>query len=133
MYKVIWRKMQKFFLILISWVVMEQQLFKVLVLLTVVVAVGGMVSVYALIGLEFFMSIMFPTIFSLSIQSLGSDTKLGSSLLVMSIVGGAVFPLIMGRISDMSSIQWAYSVPLVCFFVVLYFGYKGYEVAIDKR
>lgn len=102
-----------------------------IVLLTVVVIYGGMLSVYALIGVEFFMSIMFPTIFSLSIQSLGKETKIGSSLVIMSIVGGAIFPLIMGRISDISSIQVAYSVPLICFFVVLYFGWKGYKVKAD--
>jgi MFS transporter, FHS family, L-fucose permease len=100
-----------------------------LILLTVVVTMGGMVSVYALIGVEFFMSIMFPTIFSLSIQSLNDDTKMGSSLVIMSIVGGAIFPLIMGKMSDITdSIQLAYVVPLVCFFVVFYFGWKGYEV-----
>ncbi|MDR6564819.1 MULTISPECIES: L-fucose:H+ symporter permease [unclassified Arcicella] len=98
------------------------------VLLIIVVIYGGMLSVYALIGVEFFMSIMFPTIFSLSIQSLGKETKIGSSLVIMSIVGGAIFPLIMGRLSDMMSIQVAYSVPLVCFFVVFYFGWKGSEV-----
>ncbi|MEA5257754.1 L-fucose:H+ symporter permease [Arcicella aquatica] len=98
------------------------------VLLIIVVIYGGMLSVYALIGVEFFMSIMFPTIFSLSIKSLGKETKIGSSLVIMSIVGGAIFPLIMGRLSDMMSIQVAYSVPLVCFFVVFYFGWKGSEV-----
>lgn len=99
-----------------------------IVLLTVVVIYGGMISVYGLIGVEFFMSIMFPTIFSLSIQSLGKETKIGSSLVIMSIVGGAIFPLIMGRISDLMSIQVAYSVPLLCFFVVFYFGWKGSKV-----
>ena len=100
-----------------------------LILLTIVVSMGGMLSVYALIGVEFFMSIMFPTIFSLSVKSLGDDTKIGSSLVIMSIVGGAIFPLIMGRISDISgSIQFAYIVPLFCFLIVFYFGWKGYEV-----
>lgn len=99
-----------------------------IVLLTVVVIYGGMISVYGLIGVAFFMSIMFPTIFSLSIQSLGKETKIGSSLVIMSIVGGAIFPLIMGRISDLMSIQVAYSVPLLCFFVVFYFGWKGSKV-----
>ncbi|MBB6002432.1 L-fucose:H+ symporter permease [Arcicella rosea] len=101
-----------------------------IVLLTVVVIYGGMISVYALIGVEFFMSIMFPTIFSLSIQSLGKETKIGSSLVIMSIVGGAIFPLIMGRMSDLMSIQVAYSVPLLCFFVVFYFGWKGSKVKV---
>ncbi|MDJ1498145.1 L-fucose:H+ symporter permease [Cytophagaceae bacterium DM2B3-1] len=99
-----------------------------LILLTVVVSYGGMVSLFALIGVEFFMSIMFPTIFSLSIQSLKEETKMGSSLLIMSIVGGAIFPLIMGHISDISSIQTAYIVPLLCFIVIFYFGWKGHKV-----
>ncbi len=93
-------------------------------LLAVAITMGGMFSIYALVGVEFFMSIMFPTIFSLSIQGLGNQTKLGSSLVIMSIVGGAIFPVIMGRISDMTDIQTAYIVPLLCFFVVLYFALK---------
>jgi FHS family L-fucose permease-like MFS transporter len=99
-----------------------------IILLIIVVLNGGMMSVYGLIGVEFFMSIMFPTIFSLSVQSLGEETKLGSSLVIMSIVGGAIFPPILGKVSDASNIQTAYVVPLICFFVVLYFGLKGYKV-----
>lgn len=86
----------------------------------------GMPATYALMGVEFFMSIMFPTIFSLSITNLGDDTKMGSSLVIMSIVGGAIIPLLMGLISDATnSIQIAYLVPLCCFVVVFYFGWKS--------
>jgi FHS family L-fucose permease-like MFS transporter len=89
----------------------------------------GMITVYALIGVGFFMSIMFPTIFSLGIQGLGVDTKIGSSLIIMSIVGGALIPLAMGRIADVThNIQNGYIIPLICFIVVLYFGWKGYKV-----
>ncbi|HEY1021593.1 MAG TPA: L-fucose:H+ symporter permease, partial [Flavisolibacter sp.] len=63
----------------------------------------GKYVVYALSALGFFMSIMFPTIFGLGIEGLGRDTKIGSSLLVMSIVGGAIFPYIMGSIIDMNN------------------------------
>ncbi len=87
-----------------------------------------MVSVYALVGVQFFMSIMFPTIFALSIRGLGAKTKVGSSLVIMSIVGGAVFPVIMGQVSDVSSIQTAYIVPAVCFLVVLYFAIKNNSI-----
>ena len=85
--------------------------------------------VLALGGLGFFMSIMFPTIFSLGIVGLKEHTKPGSSLIVMSIIGGAIFPVIMGRMIDRfnDNIQIGYSIPLVCFFVVLYFGLKGYK------
>ncbi|MBE7171850.1 MAG: L-fucose:H+ symporter permease [Williamsia sp.] len=97
-------------------------------LLLLAVSLTGRFSVYALIGVEFFMSIMFPTIFSLSIRGLGPKTKEGSSLVIMSIVGGAIFPVIMGRISDMSNIQQAYIVPAVCFLVVFYFALKNINV-----
>jgi FHS family L-fucose permease-like MFS transporter len=104
-----------------------------LVLVGVAVGTGGWTAVVALLGVELFMSIMFPTIFSLSIDGLGRDTKLGSSLLVMSIVGGAVIPPLMGAISDRQGIQPAYLVPLICFVVVLWFanavrGSKGERV-----
>ncbi|KAB7727279.1 L-fucose:H+ symporter permease [Rudanella paleaurantiibacter] len=91
-------------------------------LLVLAVFVGGIASVYALIGVGFFMSIMFPTIFALSIAGLGEQTKLGSSLLIMAIAGGALFPLIMGQVSDLTNIRLAYLVPAACFLVVLYFG-----------
>jgi FHS family L-fucose permease-like MFS transporter len=93
-------------------------------LLLVVVSTSGIVPVYALVGTQFFMSIMFPTIFSLSIEGLGKHTKLGSSLLVMAIAGGAVLPVLMGAVSDAYSIQLAYLVPAACFLVVLAFGMK---------
>lgn len=83
----------------------------------------GMAVVYALIGIAFFMSIMFPTIFSIGIEGLGHDTKIGSSLIVMSIVGGAALPPVLGLISDKTTnIQNGYIVPLVCFLVILIFA-----------
>jgi FHS family L-fucose permease-like MFS transporter len=82
----------------------------------------GVAPVVMLIALQLFMSIMFPTIFSLGIEGLGSRTKLGSSLLVMSIAGGAVIPPLMGAISDRYGIQLAYLVPLGCFLAVLFFA-----------
>lgn len=97
-------------------------------LLLIAVLTHGKIPVYALMGVEFFMSIMFPTIFSLGIRGLGSKTKEGSSLIIMSIVGGAVFPVIMGRVSDSSSIQTAYLVPACCFIVVLLFALKNTDV-----
>lgn len=97
-------------------------------LLAVAVVAEGQIPVYCLIGVEFFMSIMFPTIFALSIRGLGSRTKVGSSLVIMAIMGGAFFPVIMGRISDMTSMQTAYLVPAVCFLPVLLFAIKNFSV-----
>lgn len=95
-----------------------------IVLLSVIVFVGGKISIFALIGVEFFMSIMYPTIFSLAIKGLAENTKMASSYLVMAIVGGAIFPVIMGKVSDVTNIQIAYLVPAACFLVVLYFSVK---------
>ncbi len=87
----------------------------------------GVFPVGAVVLLGFFHSIMFPTIFALSIKNLGPLTKRGSSLLVMAIIGGAVFPAIMGRISDAAGIQRAFLVPLLCYLYILYFGMSGYK------
>src|ERR1700722_629253 len=102
-----------------------------LLCLTVVLLGTGAAPMWALVLLGFFHSIMFPTIFALSLKQLGPHTKLGSSLLVMSIIGGAVFPAIMGYISDMSSIRYAFWVPFLCHLYVLYFAARGYRPALD--
>jgi FHS family L-fucose permease-like MFS transporter len=89
----------------------------------------GAITIYTVIAICFFMSIMFPTIFSLGIDSLGKDTEMASSLIVMSIVGGAVLPRCYGLISDSTgNIQNGYIVPLIAFAVVAYFGWKGCKV-----
>ena len=100
----------------------------------IAIAGHGMITVYAVILICFFMSIMFPTIFALGITDLGGDTEYGSSLLIMSIVGGAILPQAFGVISDATgNIQLGYIVPLVCFVIVSYFGWKGFKVvnAVD--
>ena len=95
--------------------------------LTLVLTGSGLAPVWAVVLVGFFHSIMFPTIFALSIKHLGPHTKLGSSLLVMSIIGGAIFPAIMGYISDMSNIRFAFFVPFICHLYVLYFAVRGYR------
>ena len=101
-------------------------------LISVLVALlaSGAAPVWAVVLLGFFHSIMFPTIFALSLKNLGPLTKLGSSLLVMSIIGGAVCPAIMGIVSDATDIQHAFVVPLVCYIYVLYFAARGYRPAV---
>lgn len=95
--------------------------------LVIILFAAGIAPVWAIVLLGFFHSIMFPTIFALSLKGLGPYTKLGSSLLVMSIIGGAVCPAIMGRISDASNIQRAFIVPLICHSFVFYFAMWGYR------
>ncbi len=92
------------------------------VLLTAVCMGGGMLGMYAMFGTFFFMSVMFPTIFALGIRGLGDYTKLGSSLIVMSIVGGAIAAPFMGKIADTHSMRVGFVVPLVCFVLIALYG-----------
>ena len=100
-----------------------------ILLLVIALNATGEIAVYSLVAVPFFMSIMFPTIFALGIKELGEETKMASSLLVMSIVGGALAPLAMGLVSDATgSMQKAYIIPLLCFLAVAWFGWKGYKI-----
>lgn len=97
-------------------------------LCAIVVTDKGWLSVYCLMALFFFQSIMFPTIFALGLKDLGHHTKRASSFLIMSIVGGACVPYVMGLLADKHSTAFAYVVPMVCFVFVAWYGWKGYKV-----
>lgn len=97
-------------------------------LCAVVVLHGGNIGVYSLIAIFFFESIMFPTIFSLGIRGLGERTKMASSYIVMSIVGGALIPYIMGVVADHSSTAVSFVVPLFCFAVTGWYGFAGSKI-----
>jgi MFS transporter, FHS family, L-fucose permease len=88
-------------------------------LMALVMAPLGWLSVGAMFASFFFMSIIFPTIFSLGIHGLGEHTKQASSFIVMAIVGGALMPFPTGWIADNVSMAFGFVVPLVCFAVVL--------------
>ena len=85
----------------------------------IVVVCSGTLSLIAFFALYLGESIMFPTIFSLALRDAGTKTKLASSLLIMTIVGGAVAPVIMGYIADTTgSMAIAFLIPLVCYGVI---------------
>lgn len=98
-----------------------------MMLLAVATLVKSELAMWALLAVPFFESIMFPTIFSLAIEDIKEDTEIGSSLIVMAVAGGALFPVLMGLISDYSNIQISYIIPLLCFIVIAWFGMKGYK------
>jgi FHS family L-fucose permease-like MFS transporter len=84
-----------------------------------VIWAGGMVGVYALVGISGCMSLMFPTIYGLAVRGLGPDTKIGGSGLIMAILGGAVITAVQGQVSDgTGNINLSYLVPLACFGVI---------------
>ncbi|PRD46566.1 sugar MFS transporter [Sphingobacterium haloxyli] len=98
------------------------------ILMCVVVAQGwGWVSFIALLCINFFFSIMFPTIFSLGLKNLGEHTQQASSFISMGVVGGAVFPFLMGLVAD-TDIAAAFYLPIVCYIIIFLFGAKLYKV-----
>jgi FHS family L-fucose permease-like MFS transporter len=95
----------------------------------------GMLGIYSLIATSFFMSIMFPTIYGISLRGQGEDAKFGAAFLVMAIVGGAAMPPLQGFILDfggagysdvsflgVSEIRFSFFLTLICFLVVAYYG-----------
>ena len=93
------------------------------VLMLLVITNLGWVSVSALIGSFFFMSIMYPTNFALGIRGLGVKTKLASSFMVTAIIGGAIMPWCMGRIIDLYGWSAGFVMPLVCFLFIAFYGF----------
>ncbi len=118
--------------ILMSWFKPNQMLtlyalINVLAMIFVVLGLGWL-SIIAIYLTYFCMSIMFPTIFALGIKDLGGLTKKGSSLLVMMVAGGAVCPIFMGWIADVTNMAVGFIVPLVCFIFIFFFGLTGYKI-----
>lgn len=102
-----------------------------LILLCIVIAVfGGYVGIYAMLAVSFFMSIIYPTQFSLALQGLGDQTKSGSAFLVMAVVGNACLPQFTAFIMHTNEHVYhiAYVVPMICFAFCAYYGWKGYKI-----
>lgn len=94
-----------------------------IILTSFVMTTGGYFAVFSLVAISACMSLMFPTIYGISIQGLGDDTKIGASGLIMAILGGAVLTAIQGQVSDLSgSIKVAFVVPMICFVVIAAYG-----------
>jgi MFS transporter, FHS family, L-fucose permease len=89
---------------------------------------SGAVSVYSIIAIGLFNSIMFPTIFALGIEHLGPLTGKASSLLVMAIVGGALIPVLQGVLADHIGLQHAFFLPLICYAYIVFYGVSGSKV-----
>ena len=94
-------------------------------LVAVTMATHGNVATWSVVAVGLFNSIMFPTIFSLSLTGLGALTSRGSSLLVMAIVGGAILPVLQGKIADNIGIQHAFIIPVLCYVYIALFGFAS--------
>ena len=102
------------------------------VLVTIGVTHPGWLGMWAIFLTSFFMSLMFPTIFAMGLRGLGEDTKLGGSLLVMAIVGGAVLTPFMGLLS-LRSLATAYLVPLGCYLFITLYSFVGARVLRNQN
>lgn len=101
-----------------------------ILLCVLVVALNGtgVPCIVALIGISFFMSLMFPTIYGIALENVGGDAKIGASGLIMAILGGALITPLQGKISDLAGVNVSYAVPLICFVVVLL-----YSMSVDRK
>ena len=87
----------------------------------------GWPSFIALLMINFFFSIMFPTIFSLGLKNLGRHTQQASSFISMGVVGGAFFPYLMGMIAN-RDVALAYYLPIICYFIIFLFSTRLYKI-----
>lgn len=94
---------------------------------------SGHFAAISILAVGLFNSIMFPTIFTLAVAELGPLTGRGSGLLVQAIVGGAVFPMLMGYLADRYGIHHSLLMPLLCYFFIAYYGWTGYRIQPDEN
>lgn len=108
--------------------------FSVINILLVVlgISVGGYLSIYLLLGVGLFNSVMFSNIFTLGISGLGKYTSQGSSLMVMAILGGALLPFLQGIIADKCSLTAAYIIPVLAYVYIAIFGLYCYKKKIGE-
>ncbi|CAK7193558.1 hypothetical protein COMNV_01777 [Commensalibacter sp. Nvir] len=99
-----------------------------LCLLSTTMLTTGDIAVYSVISIGLFNSIMFPTIFALAVERMGSLTEQASSLIVMAIVGGAVIPFAQGFIADIIGLHHAFILPLLCYVFILYYSLDGAKI-----
>ncbi|TNF67548.1 MAG: sugar MFS transporter [Gammaproteobacteria bacterium] len=88
------------------------------------------IAMWAILAVGLFNSILFPTIFSLGVRELGSKTSLGSGLLCVSIVGGAIIPLVQGILADHIGLTLSFIVPIICYLYIFFFGFYGYDAKV---
>ncbi len=93
----------------------------------------GSLSMWLIIGVGLFNSIMWSNIFTLAISGLGKYAGQASSILIMAIVGGALIPPIQGIFADTFSLQFSFIVPLVCYVYLIFYGLKGYKTTNLKN
>jgi MFS transporter, FHS family, L-fucose permease len=100
----------------------------VIALIVLTIATSGVIAMWTILAVGLFNSIMFPTIFTLSIDGLGENTAQGSGILCTAIVGGAIIPPLYGALADQIGLQLAFVLPILCYLYIVFFGWYGARV-----
>ncbi len=101
--------------------------FVAVVLVITSMSTFGQIAMWSILAVGLFNSIMFPTIFTLAIDGLGKHTGQASGILCMSIVGGALIPVLQGYFADNIGIHHAFFLPVICYLYIAYYGFKGHK------
>lgn len=96
-----------------------------IVLVAASITSSGSISMWTILAVGFFNSVMFATIFTLAISDLGKYTNQGSGILCTAIVGGAVIPLLQGTLADSIGLKWAFLIPVLCYLYIVWYAIKG--------
>lgn len=104
-----------------------------LCLIVILMNGSGMIAVIALVLISFFMSLQFPTIYGIALEGMNDDAKIGASGLIMAILGGALLTPLQGYISDAFGVSASYTVPLVCFVVVLWYSMANCKQIVNDK
>ena len=101
-----------------------------IVLVVISMLTNGNIAVITIVAVGLFNSIQFPTIFSVALRGLGKYTAIGSGLLIVSIVGGAIVPIIQGSVADTVGVHHAFIIPVICYLYIVFYGLKGYDKSV---
>ena len=103
------------------------------------ICIVGKAGLFCLVGISFFMSLMFPTIYGIALEDVApQDTTLGASFLVMAIVGGSIMPPLQGMVIDLGTVaghpavNLSYGLPLICFIIISLYGWRMYRIQKSK-
>ena len=104
------------------------------------ICIEGMGGLYSLVCISLFMSIMFPSIYGIALENVDTkDTHLGAAFLVMAIVGGALMPPLQGHIIDMGTlwgmpaVNMSFILPLICFLIIIVYGWRAYNKVKSEK
>ena len=105
--------------------------FFAVILISIAMLTSGGLAMWSILLVGLCNSIMFPTIFSLALNSLGKHTSQGAGILCLAIVGGAIVPLVQGVLADLVGVQLSFIIPVICYIYIVFYGWTGSKPAAN--